>query len=221
MHQSVFFTLTHMLDSLLYFEAAAFTFKDDECSTVPKLQIRLCLVLYHLATSRLDLARPVLQVVCASPIVHSLHQSITTSSSKDVSATESIATNIIWTIFYIDMHISSLSQVTTFLGSPGPEMTTVYAINSAAYNVANYRRSSSRFLLSVSLAMAIELLKLIQRVFPARSSTDSRSHSAPSSNPSTAVEVQEWTKARSELQTWDYMLQNIFPENEGNMQISL
>ena len=119
------------------------------------------------------------------------------------------------------MHISSLTQVPAFLGSPGPEMTTVYAINSAAYNVANYRRSSSTFLLSVSLAMAIELLKLIRGVFPARLVTDSHSHSASSSNPATSMEVHGWNKARTQLQTWDYMLQNIFPENEGNMQISL
>lgn len=213
--------LTYTLNSLPYFEAAAFTFKDDQCLTVPKLQIRLCLVLYQLTVSRLDLARPMLQVICASSIVHSLHQSVTLSGLQDLNASDSLATNIIWTIFYVDMHISSLTQVPAFLGSPGPEMTTVYAINSAAYNVAHYRRSNREFLLSVSLAMAIELLKLIQRVFPARPSSEYQTHSVSSSKPSTSVEVGGWNKARSELQTWDYMLQNIFPENEGNLQISL
>lgn len=43
-------------------------------------------------------------------------------------------------------------------------MATVYAINKAAYNVADYRRSDSSFLLSVSIAMVIELLKLIRRI---------------------------------------------------------
>lgn len=147
------------------------------------------------------------------------------------------------------MHISSLTQKPALLEAPGPEMATVYAINSAAYNVANYRRSSSTFLLSVSLAMAIELIKLIRRIFPAKTPAEHQSHRVLSSKPDTVIDGNGWSTAstrgpgngvgqqqlkgntsaavidedvvRTELQTWDYMFQNIFPENEGNMQISL
>lgn len=119
------------------------------------------------------------------------------------------------------MHISSLTQVPALLDSPGPGIATVYAVNSAAYNVANYKRSSSTFLLSVSLAMAIELIKLIRRILPIKTSRAPQPHLALSREPTILVDTNGWSKVRTELQTWDYMLQNIFPDNEGNMQISL
>lgn len=162
-----------------------------------------------------------LQVICRSSILRDLLQSGAMRESMDLPFSESRAKDIMWIVFYIDMQISSLTQAPALLQSPGPEMATVYAINAAAYNVANYRRSSSTFLLSVSLAMAIELIKLTRRILPARSPTGPQLYPALFSKLTSPIVVREWNKARTELQTWDYMLQHIFPENEASLPISL
>lgn len=100
-------------------------------------------------------------------------------------------------------------------------MADVCTMNSAACDFADYKQSSSAYLLSVSLAMAIELIKLTRRISPAKSPTGTQLYPALFSKLTSPTVVREWNKARTELQTWDYMLQHIFPENEASLPISL
>lgn len=92
-------------------------------------------------------------------------------------------------------------------------MATVHGINTAAHNVANYKRSDSTFLLSVSLAMAIELMKLIRRISLTVVVTTPSSNTIPSPSPSDAP---EWIDLRAEFETWEFILRSIFPENDNN-----
>lgn len=112
------------------------------------------------------------------------------------------------------MHVSSLLRLSPLLREAGPEMATVHGINTAAYNVANYKRSDSTFLLSVSLAMAIELMKLIRRISLTVSVTTPTSNAVSSPLPPSAAS--EWTDLRAEFDTWEFILKSIFPENDNN-----
>lgn len=122
--------------------------------------------------------------------------------------------DIVWSIIYLDMHVSSLLRLSPLLREAGPEMATVHGINTAAYNVANYKRSDSTFLLSVSLAMAIELMKLIRRISLTVSVTTPTSNAV--SSPLSPSAASEWTDLRAEFDTWEFILKSIFPENDNN-----
>lgn len=119
--------------------------------------------------------------------------------------------DLVWTIYYLDMHISGLLGSSTLLSNPGPELATVHAINTAAHNIANYRRSDNSFLNSVSVAMGIELMKLIGRISSAATVVNLR-HGLPSP----CSDIPEWNDLRAEFDTWEFMLKNIFSENDGN-----
>lgn len=216
--------------SLLYFEGASTSIANNqECATVMKLQTTLCLVLYLINTSQLDLARPALKIICASSMVEDLFRSFSIqspTSSHASSASSPIFSflsdvrrkDIVWSIFYLDMHVSSLLRLPPLLRDPGPELATVHAVNTAAHNVANYKRSDSGFLLSVSLAMAIELMKLIRRISLTTPATTPSPSALPSPSPSDTL---EWTDLRGEFETWEFILRSIFPENDNNPVLCL
>lgn len=119
--------------------------------------------------------------------------------------------DLVWTIYYLDMHTSGLLGLTTLLSTPGPELATVHAINTAAHNIAHCRRSHNSFLSSVSMAMGIELLKLIGRITLVATVINPR-HGLPS--PCSATP--DWNDLRAEFDTWEYMLRSIFPDNDVN-----
>lgn len=204
--------------SHVYFETASLSIANDqEGASLVQLQTTLCLVLYLLNTSKLDLARPALRIICASPMVQGLFISVSTQTPGTQSLLNLRTKDLVWTIYYLDMHVSGLLGLSTLLPSPGPELATVHAINTAAHNIANYKRSDSTFLSSVSVAMAIELMKLIGRISLTTVVIVSR-HGIPSPS---SFDVPEWHDIRAKFETWEFMLQSIFPENDVNPALSL
>lgn len=207
---------------MLYFEAASSTvLLNEECSTVTQLQVGLCLVLYFIHTSKPDLARPALKVISTSSMVQSLFNHVSAQHLQSQGALEVRAKDLMWSIIYLDLQLSSLLGLSPLLKDPGPEMATVYAVNSAAHNVANYRRSDSAFLLSVSMAMAIELLKIIRRTNVENMAAATQQRARPLNKKLSPVELRKWNILKVELETWEFMFQGIFPENDVNPKISL
>lgn len=137
--------------------------------------------------------------------------SVSTQRLGTQSSSELRSKDLVWTIYYLDMHVSGLLGLSTLLSIPGPELATVHAINTAAHNIANYRRSDHSFLASVSLAMDIELMKLIGRITSTATILNSR-HGYPSP----CSEIPGWNDLRAEFDTWEFMLKSIFSENDGN-----
>lgn len=201
--------------SLAHFEAASASVVDDrECTSFVKLQTTLCLVLFLLNTSKLDLARPALRTVCASPMVQGLFSSVTTQGLGTHSPMDLRTRDLVRVIHYLDLHVSGLLGSSTLLSTPGPELATVHAINTAAHNVAKYRRSHDTFLASVAVAMSIELMKLIGRITSAVVVVNHRY-----GLPSPTSDVPDWNDLRAEFETWELMLKNIFAENDGNLTL--
>lgn len=194
---------------------------NDDCPSISNLQIRLCLVLYCVNTSKFNLARPTLRLICGCPLFVNLLQKVATQGNQDPRLLDSRAKDIVWVVFYVDMHMSYLTDVPPLLTSPGSEIATVHAINTAAHNVANYKRSSSTFLLSVSLAMAIELMKSIPVDTGGISTTQLQRPSTLFSQPTTPTDSQGWRELQTKIDTWGHMLQRIFPEDDSNPQILL
>lgn len=201
--------------SLVHFEAASASVVDDrECSSLSKLQITLCLVLFLLNTSKVDLARPALRTICASPMVQGFFATVSAQSLGTHSSLDLRIRDLVWVIHYLDLHVSGLLGSSTLLSTPGPELATIHAINTAAHNIANYRRTDHTFLASVALAMSIELMKLIGRISSVAVVGNHRY-----GLPSPSSDVPEWTDMRAEFETWEFMLKSIFAENEGNLTL--
>jgi hypothetical protein len=193
-HQHLFPTNTYT--SLYYFQMASSAIENKEYTSISELQVGLVLVLYLINTSKFDLARRSLQLVISSPIFRTLFQASTAQGSE-------IQQVLFWVIHYLDMHISCLLGVNAQLDCPDA---TIYAINTAVRNVTLYKRSDSTFLLSVSLAIAIESLKLIKCIV---------SDTLPETSP------QKWTDLEAELGTLESAFRRIFPDDDSNLQISL
>lgn len=178
------------------------------------LQIALCRVLCLMNTSRLDLAKSVLQVVCRSSMLQQLIRNISMQQPDQIDFSNMLSRDIVWAVFYLDMHISSLLNIPPSLPQPGSEIATVYTINAAIYNVTNFRRSESTFLLSVSVAMAIELMKLTQSMrcneetFRASSSQDFVTEDAAVQDLLVRVEI------RTQCETWETLLQATFTDDD-------
>lgn len=204
-----------MFGSLVYFETASASIAaDQECVSMAKLQITLCLVLYLLNTSRSDLARPALRIICTSPMVRGLFVRVSAQRLGSQSLLDVRIKDLVWTIYYLDMQVSGLLGLSALLSTPGPELATVHAINTAAHNIANYRRSDHSFLTSVSIAMGIELLKLIGRITLATTAVN-----PPYGLPSPRSDIPEWNDLRTEFDTWEFMLKSIFAEHDGNVTL--
>lgn len=203
---------------MLYFEAASTSVADNqECASLVRLQTTLCLALYLLNTSKLDLARPVLETICASPVVHELFQDVSTQTFKTPALSDVRRRDLVWTIVYLDMHVSGLLGLSSFLRDPGPEIATVHAINTAAYDAASRKRSGGIFLLSVSVAMAIELMKLICRISLTTTVVESLQHGVLSS----ASDIPDCDGLRAKFDTWEFVFRRLFPENDCDPALSL
>lgn len=186
------------------------------------LQVALCRVLHLLNTSKADFAHSALQSVCKSSMVQQLIHNVSTHEPESIDFSDLSSRNVAWIVFYLDMHISSLLNVVPFLRKPGPDMATVYAINTAIFNVANYRRSDSSFLLSVSVAMAIESIKLTQamqynlEIINLLSSQPSISEGkAPIQDLLTRDEV------KTQCETWEILLEAAFTNDDCDPTLSM
>lgn len=182
-----------------------------------QLQIALCRVLYLLNISRADRARSALQAVCRSFMVQQLIRHVSAQKPDNIDFSDLSSRNIVWTVFYLDMHVSSLSNVAPFLRKPGPEIATVYAINTAIYNVANYRRSESEFLLSVSVAMAIELMKLTQSMPYSLEGPKTPSIQQSITEGKARIQnVPTRDEVKTQCETWEVLFQAAFTNDECN-----
>lgn len=119
------------------------------------------------------------------------------------------------------MHVSNLLGLRLLLDCPTSTLTTIYAINTAAYNVANYRRSDKRFLSEVSLAMAVELLRLVQRMNPERLVVNADVDASLSAEMSPSEDTRNHSQLQIELATWEYMFHAIFPDDDTDPRIAL
>lgn len=122
--------------------------------------------------------------------------------------------DLVWVIYYLDMHVSSLLGFSALLSTPGPELATVHAINTAAHNIAHYKRSDHVFLASASIAMGIELMKLMGRITSVATVINPRYEL-----PSPSSDMPEWNDLRTELETWEFMLKSIFADGDGNLTL--
>lgn len=210
--------LTYLSISESYSRAAmAVVSVEHEYGSLIHLQIAVCRVFYLLNTSRVSLANSTLRMVCKSSMVQRLVRSVAIPHEPNPSDLSDMPSrDIVWTIFYLDMHMSSLQNVPTSLPKPGPEMITVYAINTAIYNAANCRRSECGFLLSVSVAMAIELLKLIDSMPQDTESLKISSSQESSKGKTAAHDSINRAEVRAQCETWEVLLQTAFTDDDCN-----
>lgn len=201
-----------MFPSLLFFEVASTSIvNDQECTSWVKLQTTLCLVLYLLNSYKLDLVRPALQIVCSSSFVQKMFEHLEAPESVSIHPPQARTKGVLWVIHFFDMHVSALLGLPRLLPDPGPKLATVHAINTAAYNVANLRRSDETFLSSLAVAMGIELMRLIDRL-----SSDVVLPNSMLSDHFGRPDAAKWDEFRVGIETWELMLQSIFPEYDTN-----
>lgn len=187
-------------------------------TSIPDIQAGLSMVFYLINTSRLDRARSTLHTITSSSIARSLSQADATQNSETQPMLCGSSRDVVWAMRYLDMHISSLLGVAPLHQGSTSTLHTIQAINTAAQNVANYKRSDTTFLLSVSLAMVIELLMLLQRIVPDSVATDTTRGMISSD---ALRNLQRWTDLEPELGTWEHLFQGVFPDDEVNLQIAL
>lgn len=183
-------------------------------SSICELQSGLIVALYFVNTSKLDLAHRLLHVVASSPIVYELFQ----VSMAQISGTS--IDNVFWVVNYLDSHVSWLLGIPSQLNCPAITSMTIQAINVAVHNVAAYKRSDTAFLLSVSLAIAIESLRLIKCTTPdvpeiIRPTASLSEYTTPPINIHRCIEVE------MELKTLESAFRRIFSDDDANPQISL
>lgn len=144
-------------------------------------------------------------------MVRDLFVSVSTQRLGTQSLSDLRAKDLVWTIHYLDVQVSDLLGLSTLLPTPGPELATVHAINTAAHNVATCKRSDNTFLSSVAVALGIELTKLIGRIASAATVTDPRHGlTSPSSD------IPEWNDLKTEFDAWEFMFQSIFSDTDVN-----
>lgn len=128
--------------------------------------------------------------------------------------------NIFWIVNYLDNHISCFLGVASQINCPPVTSIAIQAINIAVRNVAVYKRSDATFLLSVALAIAIELLRLIKCMTPdvpevVHPTTPLPEYMTPPTNIQRRIEVE------IELGTLESAFRRIFSDDDANPQISL
>lgn len=170
-------------------------------------------MLYRLETSSPDLARVILLELWESPLYHSVFGTASPQGSVLPYTSGQRLSDMLWTVFYIDMQISGLTKQPRLLDHEGSGITTVDAINTAAANVASLKRSSESFLLSVALAMTIELRKM--------TATDGQSSATSSSKLTNLARLEDWRELEGRLNSWENIFQTVFSDNECNPQLSL
>lgn len=101
-------------------------------------------------------------------------------------------------------------------------LTTTSVISTAACNVAFSRRSGSELLFEVSLAMAVELERLIQRArfqtVPVKAEAAPTSLDDVPAAKATSVSIDS---IQIDLATWEHMFRCIFPDDDNNPRIAL
>lgn len=172
-------------------------------------------MLYHLETSSPDVARSMLQKLSESPLYHGISGIISPQGSTLPYSTGQRFSDMLWTLFYVDIQISNLTKRPRVLNHKGSVTTTVDAINIAAANVANLKRSSDSFLLSVALAMSIELSKITDRA------TDGQSYTPSFSELTKLANQEDWNDMQVRLNNWEDVFRTVFPDNECNPQLAL
>lgn len=183
-------------------------------SSISELRVGLVVVTYLVNTSNLELARQLLQTIASSSIVSNLFQ------ASAVQDSETPIKDIVWVVHYLDSHISCLLGIATQLSCSAIEAMTIQTINVAVRNVAAYKRSDISFLLSVSLAIAIELLRLIKCMVPDAIETLRPNVSYPE-NVYSSTNLQRWIFLEIELGTLESAFRRIFSDDDANPQISL
>lgn len=183
-------------------------------SSISELRVGLVVVTYLVNTSNLKLARQLLQTIASSSIVSNLFQ------ASAVQDSETPIKDIVWVVHYLDSHISCLLGIATQLSCSAIEAMTIQTINVAVRNVAAYKRSDISFLLSVSLAIAIELLRLIKCMVPDAIETLRPNISYPE-NVYSSTNLQRWIFLEIELGTLESAFRRIFSDDDANPQISL
>lgn len=202
-----------------YFESIASSVECGKAySSISELQIGLILVLYFVNTSKLELAHSLLQSITSSPIFCTISQASRITACYEAQSIQFNPTNdIFWVITYLDLHVSSFLGITASLDCPKP---TIHIINTALRNIVIYKRSDSDFLLSVSLAIAIECLRLIQYMMHTVSSAAEPSDALPDETAS-STNMQRWTDLEAELGTLESAFRRTFSDDDANPQISL
>lgn len=183
-------------------------------SSISELRVGLVVVTYLVNTSNLELARQLSQTIASSSIVSNLFQ------ASAVQDSETPIKDIVWVVHYLDSHISCLLGIATQLSCSAIEAMTIQTINVAVRNVAAYKRSDISFLLSVSLAIAIELLRLIKCMVPDAIETLRPNVSYPE-NVYSSTNLQRWIFLEIELGTLESAFRRIFSDDDANPQISL
>lgn len=183
-------------------------------SSISELRVGLVVVTYLVNTSNLELARQLFQTIASSLIVSNLFQ------ASAVQDSETSIKDIVWVVHYLDSHISCFLGIATQLSCSAIEAMTIQTINVAVRNVAAYKRSDISFLLSVSLAIAIELLRLIKCMVPDAIETLRPNVSYPE-NVYSSANLQRWIFLEIELGTLESAFRRIFSDDDANPQISL
>lgn len=188
-----------------------------------KLQAALCMALYLVNTSKPDLARHQMQaIVSTSTVQRVLGTETKQTSQSQTSIVPKFPDQLLWLMCYLDMHVSNLLGLVPLLDVSKSTSTTTPVINMAAHNVAFFKRSDSAFLSEVSLAMAVELEALTQRVNAAGVAVKADQDSTLMNRMVFSGEMQEsLNKVQIDFATWEHMFQCIFPDDDNNPRIAL
>lgn len=123
--------------------------------------------------------------------------------------------NLFWTVLWFDVYISGLLGRQPHMEASFTESATLGIIHHAAQNVSKVIRSSQSLLVTVALAMQIELFKIMKRI--ARIAGALRAMADRTSGKRETEELlANIGQISSDLVDWEVLFTNIYPRDEVN-----
>lgn len=168
-----------------------------QITSLTQLRTVMSMMLFRLITESAVAAMDLLNIACMAAVNLGLYQEFYFSGhiAEDENTPRQ---NLLWTILYFDMYLCGLLAKPSFIDTYSSEAATLAAIRHAAQNVGRHVRSSQSLILTVGLALQIELFKLMRLGCRANHKQDFR----------------ELRRIKSELEDWEVLFTNIFPQDE-------
>lgn len=169
----------------------------NQITSITQLRTVLSLIVFYLFTNGPAAALKLLDIACLATINLGLYNEF--ANCEEVRDNENTPDqNTFWMVLYLDLVMCGLLARPPFIDTHSSGDATFAIVRHAAMNVKEYVRSSQGFLLTVGLALQIELFKIMRRISIARSKDD----------------LKELKNIEGELDDWEALFTNIFPQDE-------
>lgn len=169
----------------------------NQITSITQLRTLLSLIILFLFTEGPAAALELLDIACLATINLGLYKEF--ANCETFGDNENTPKqNTFWMVLYLDLVMCGLLAKPPFIDSYSSENATFAIVRHAARNVRECVRSPQGFLLTVGLALQIELFKIMRRISTARSKDD--------------LEGLKYIKG--ELDDWEALFTSIFPQDE-------